>query len=257
MNANPKGSGLLEESPVGGFKIQGRILKSAHGRLAASPDRGLSRVRRRPRRRHFVHGKQLRRTRLRRNKRAVPFNKLHHPLPRVQINEFPRLIEHLASLKHQQPLIKPRPHPKCAYDRQPRTLRERSPEPPRRSPHDRHSPPPKHPRNIRIRPRQPVNRVLEHPRNRIVVLRRNQQHPISRSNLILQLGNRLRNPHPILNISVIQRNAMNGPHLNGNTSRRNLRRRPQQRRVERPASQTPRNANDTSRHKPLLRTSRN
>jgi hypothetical protein len=40
MNATiPEGSGLLEASPVGGFKIKGRILKSAHGRLAASPDR--------------------------------------------------------------------------------------------------------------------------------------------------------------------------------------------------------------------------
>ncbi len=39
--ASLKGGGLLEERPVGGFKIQGRILKSAQGRLAASPDRPL------------------------------------------------------------------------------------------------------------------------------------------------------------------------------------------------------------------------
>jgi hypothetical protein len=42
MNARLKGSGLIGKSPVGGFKIQGRILKSAHGWLAASPDRTLS-----------------------------------------------------------------------------------------------------------------------------------------------------------------------------------------------------------------------
>ena len=76
-----------------------------------------------------------------------------------------------------------------------------------RGPHQRYGLAAEDAGNIGRRPRQPVDRVLEHARDRVVVLRRDEQQPVGGRNGVLQFLHGLRDPVGGLEVAVIERDA--------------------------------------------------
>ncbi len=70
---------------------------------------------------------------------------------------------------------------------QPRGLREQRAESARRRADDADRPAAEHARNVGVRPRQPVDRVLEHAGQRVVVLGRDEQQAVGRDDALLEL----------------------------------------------------------------------
>jgi hypothetical protein len=94
------------------------------------------------------------------------------------------------------------------------------------------------------RSRQPVDPVLEHARDAVVVLGRDQQQTVAGLHLVLQHLHRLGQSVRGFDISVVERDAVQCGDFDPHAFARDRLRRPHQRGVERPGTQAAGNAQD-------------
>jgi hypothetical protein len=142
----------------------------------------------------------------------VALHELLEPFTNVRIDERAGRVELLRGLGNVQRHSIPGSHAERAHDGQPCGLREQRTEAAWRSAHDCDGPIAKQSGHVCRRSRQPVDRVLEHARNGVVVLRRNEEQSVRARHLLLQCCHRGWNALR-LDVRVIERHAADGANV--------------------------------------------
>jgi hypothetical protein len=101
-----------------------------------------------------------------------------------------------------------------------------------------------HARDVRGRTRQPIDRILEHAGNAVVVFGRYQEHPVAGDDAFLEIRDGDRQAVARLDVAVVERDAVQGSHFEGDSGLRRCARCVQQRGVQRLRTQAAGNAED-------------
>src|SRR5688572_4632224 len=121
------------------------------------------------------------------------------------VGELTRGIEDITGPGDLQPAAEPGPGPQGAQHRQPGVLRQDGAETAGRSADDPDRPLAEHLRDVRRRPGQPVDGVLEHAGDRIVVLRGNEQQAVCLFYFLFKSLNGRRDALGGFQVAVVQR----------------------------------------------------
>ena len=115
------------------------------------------------------------------------------PAPRCLVNHLSAIVEHLCGARYHDPAAEPRSCTKRPQDRKPCGLGERSTCRSRSRTYDGDWPAAEYLGNVDRRPGQPINRILQHARYRIVVFGCDDQETVCLGYSRLQLLHRRRN----------------------------------------------------------------
>ena len=172
------------------------------------------------------------------DKGGKSFHEGFEPRPRLFVDHLSLAVEHPFGVRYHHPATEPGGCTKRPQDWKPGSLRERSTPLSRGCTDDSHRSAAEHVLDVFGRSGQPVDRILQDSRNRIVVLGSDDQETIRRSDPGLQLLHRRRNALSRLDITVVQGNPAYGGDFNDGSFRRQLRRGAKQHGIERCASET-------------------
>ena len=165
-------------------------------------------------------------------------HEVRQQLARGFVRQFPVRAQQRVHARHLQTPARPELHAQRAQHRQPRVLRQDRAETTRRCADHRERAAAKHAADVVVRTRQPVDRILEHPGDAIVVFRRTQQHAIAGDDARLQRDHRSGQPVARFEIAVVERDAVQRGGLELHIGAGKRLRRAEQRRVEGTAAET-------------------